>query len=145
MDHRSTHLRGFSLVEAMVTLAIVGSLFALALPRLKPTLEQVADAQEVSQIVDALRRAQRLAIDGQCRVRVFSEAGELLRHEMCFGAKDKKVQSVIRTLQKVDVTLLPSGGAANEEYLCVDQACLRVTRSGAIVRESKDAPRGAPQ
>lgn len=135
MDHRTT-LKAFTLIEALVTLAIVGSLFAIALPLLSPTLKRVEKEQKLFKAKAFLLNAQKQARDfGACvEVSFDNHVLQSTRRDLCTLEKTKKMTSLLLSLDNsfYGVLFLPSGRALHETKVCADDLCLSIALDGTI-------------
>ena len=135
MDHR-TALKAFTLIESLVTLAIVGSLFAIALPLLSPTLKKVEKEQTLFKAKSFLLSAQKNARDFGACVEVTYENHILqsARRDDCNAENPKKLASVLLTVDDAfyGVMFLPTGRALHKQKLCSGGMCLLIGADGKI-------------
>lgn len=133
------HEKGFSLVELVVTLVIIGVIVSVAAPRLftRAPFQASAVSQEVA---SALRYAQKTAIASRCRVQA-----SINRNVTDSGG----TQHVVYALHYLDCVASPpqrvqrpqpKGG--NSDYVETDAQGVSLTGSAQIVFDGQGVPQG---
>lgn len=111
---RETSVRGFTLIEILLVIALVGASLAMASPILADLVQREDLGAETLLVVDALQEAQSAAMTGKGsgRFGVHFETGSVTRFEGASyspGAPDNFVRDLSDLVSVTDVTVTGSG------------------------------------
>lgn len=130
-NRKPTAVSGYSLVELLVTLAVMGLIATIAVPMVAGTVERATLAADARAVATRLRAWRETAMDRQLRIVVTPSA-----HRLSASNGDEFELSRGTSVEVANgpgLTIGPAGGA---------RGVLRLSRGGSSIRVAIDATTG---